>query len=97
VASGLTTSLLLETVLLRFGRDLLTWRAAVRTAAGMSLVSMLAMELVQNTVDYHLTGGAIVLDDPKFWMAAAVSLAAGFLAPLPWNYYRLKKFGKACH
>lgn len=64
---------------------------------GMSMVSMLAMESAQNAVDYHLTGGMVALDDPKFWMAAAVSIGAGFLAPLPYTYTRLRKYGKSCH
>lgn len=70
---------------------------AARTAMGMSLVSMLAMETAENLVDYHLTGGVVALDDPRFWMAAVVSVGAGFLAPLPYNYWRLRKFGQACH
>ncbi|OTA65217.1 hypothetical protein K449DRAFT_392329 [Hypoxylon sp. EC38] len=97
MASGLTTSMLLETVLLRFGRDGLTWPAAAKTAAGMSLISMLTMEAAQNVVDYHLTGGAVAFDSPAFWFAAATSMAVGFLAPLPYNYLRLRKYGKACH
>lgn len=97
VASGLSTSLLLETVLLKFGRDRLPWLAAAKTAFGMSMISMVTMELVENLVDYHLTGGIVQLNDPVFWMAAAVSMTAGFLAPLPYNYHRLMKFGKACH
>jgi hypothetical protein len=97
VAGGVATSLLLETTLLRFGRDALSWATAARTAAGMSLISMLAMETAENLVDYHLTGGVIQLDSPQFWAAAAVSVGAGFLAPLPYNYTRLRKFGKACH
>lgn len=97
VVAGITTSLTLETVLLNLGADKLPLRAAVQTAAGMSMVSMLAMEIAENLVDYHLTGGVVALDDPKFWMAAVVSMGAGFLTPLPWNYWRLRKFGKACH
>ncbi|KAL1959850.1 hypothetical protein VTO42DRAFT_995 [Malbranchea cinnamomea] len=97
MVSGLTSSMLLETILLRLGRDKLTWLAAAKTAAGMSLVSMLGMETVQNLVDYHLTGGCVALNDPSFWAAAAASAAAGFLAPLPYNYSRLKKYGKSCH
>lgn len=97
VASGLSTSLLLETVLLKLGRDRLSWLAAAKTAFGMSMISMITMELVENLVDYHLTGGVVQLNDPMFWMAAAVSMTAGFLAPLPYNYHRLMKFGKACH
>ncbi|KYK54005.1 hypothetical protein DCS_05955 [Drechmeria coniospora] len=97
MASGLTTSMLLETVLLRLGRDKLSWPTAARTAAGMSLISMLTMEMAENAVDYHLTGGQVALDEPAFWLAATVSLAAGFLAPLPYNYARLRKHGKGCH
>ncbi|KEY78325.1 beta N acetylhexosaminidase NagA [Aspergillus fumigatus] len=95
VASGITTSILLETVLLRRGVDKLPWGLAFRTATGMSLVSMLAMETVQNLVDYHLTGGVVLLDDPRFWAAALVSMGAGFLAPMPYNYWRLVKHGKS--
>jgi hypothetical protein len=97
VASGLTTSMFLETVLLHLGRDRLPWLAAARTAAGMSLISMLTMEAAENAVDFHLTGGVVAIDSPAFWSAAAVSMAAGFLAPLPYNYIRLRKYGKACH
>lgn len=97
VACGITTSIVLETVLLRRGADQLSWMMAARTAMGMSLVSMLAMELVENAVDYHLTGGVVALGDPKFWLAAALSVGAGYLAPLPYNYLRLRKYGKACH
>ncbi|KAJ5085130.1 hypothetical protein N7532_009901 [Penicillium argentinense] len=97
MASGIATSILLETVLLRRGADQLSWPMAARTAMGMSTVSMLAMELAENAVDYHLTGGVIALEDPQFWLAAGLSVGAGFLAPLPYNYLRLKKYGKACH
>ncbi|KAF7558833.1 hypothetical protein G7046_g5332 [Stylonectria norvegica] len=97
VASGLSTSMLLETVLLRLGRDGLSWPAAAKTAAGMSFISMLTMEMAQNAVDYHLTGGAVAFDSPAFWLAAVVSMSAGFLTPLPYNYLRLRKYGKACH
>ncbi|CAG1977987.1 unnamed protein product [Fusarium graminearum] len=97
MASGISTSILLETVMLRVGRDGLTWLTAVRTAIGMSLISMLTMEAAENAVDYYLTGGRVALDDPSFWIAALVSVAAGFLAPLPYNYARLRKYGKACH
>ncbi|CAG8089757.1 unnamed protein product [Penicillium olsonii] len=97
MASGITTSIILETVLLRRGADQLSWSRAARTAMGMSMVSMLAMELAENAVDYHLTGGMVAFDDPKFWLAAVVSMGAGYLAPLPYNYLRLRKYGKACH
>ncbi|KAJ9218165.1 hypothetical protein DTO166G4_31 [Paecilomyces variotii] len=95
--AGLATSLLLETLFLRFGSERLPLVLAGRTALGMSLFSMLAMETVESIVDYNLTGGVVALDDPKFWLAAAVSMGAGWLAPLPYNYIRLRKYGVGCH
>ncbi|KAF3006465.1 hypothetical protein E8E13_003384 [Curvularia kusanoi] len=97
MASGITTSLLLETTLLRLGQDRLPWTAAAKTAAGMSMISMVTMEAAENAVDLHLTGGMVQFDSPAFWGAAILSVAAGFLAPLPYNYIRLRRFGKACH
>jgi hypothetical protein len=97
VASGLSTSIALETALLRWGKDRLALNAAFKTAMGMSFISMVAMELAENIVDFHLTGGVIALQDARFWGAAVVSIAAGYLVPLPWNYYRLRRWGKACH
>jgi Domain of unknown function (DUF4396) len=97
VVSGVASSMTIETIMLRYGIDRLPWRAAATTAAGMSLVSMLSMEAVENMVDYHLMGGMVDFANPKFWAAAAISSCAGFLAPLPYNYARLRKYGRACH
>ncbi|KAF4984056.1 hypothetical protein FZEAL_669 [Fusarium zealandicum] len=95
--SGISTSIMLETVMLRVGRDGLSWLIAVKTAIGMSFISMLTMEAAENAVDYYLTGGTVSLNDPSFWIAAGLSMVSGFLTPLPYNYIRLRKFGKACH
>lgn len=97
VASGIAASVILETLLLRFGKDRLSWQNSTRTAAGMNMVSMLAMELTETVVDFHLTSGVVVIQDPQFWLAAATSAGAGYLVPLPYNYFLLKKYGKACH
>lgn len=101
MASGLTTSVALETTLLRLGKDKLPWIMAARTAVGMSIISMLTMEAAENVVDYYLTAGGtaagFTFGEPMFWAAAGVSMVAGFLAPLPYNYARLRKYGKACH
>ena len=64
---------------------------AFSTAIGMSLISMLAMEIAMNTVDVVLTGGVIV------WWVLPPMLLAGFITPLPYNYYRLKKYNLECH
>lgn len=90
MTNGLLTSIALETVILRRGGML--WRAALRTALGMSLISMLAMETAMNLTDYLIVGEARLT-----WTALPFSLAAGFITPLPYNYWRLKAYGKACH
>ena len=88
---------MLETVLLRRGPDGLSWKRAAQTAMGMSMVSMVVMELAENAVDSHLTGGVVALEDPRFWMAAISSTGAGFLAPLPYKSARLRKYAKVCY
>ncbi|KIW30203.1 uncharacterized protein PV07_05962 [Cladophialophora immunda] len=97
MSAGIMSSIVLETTLLRFGRDRLPWNVAARTATGMSMISMLAMEVAENTVDYTLTGGCVDLGSPYFWTAAGSAAVAGFLVPLPYNYFRLKKYSKSCH
>lgn len=88
--NGILTSILLETIILKRGG--LPWREALRVACGMSLISMVAMELAMNATDYALTGGAVVT-----WWVLPPALLAGFCAALPYNYWRLKKYGKSCH
>lgn len=97
MAAGLATSFGLEILMLRLGQERLGWREAATTAAGMSLISMLTMETVENLVDYWLTGGVVAFDAAAFWAAAGASMLAGFLAPLPYNYVQLRRYGKSCH
>ena len=66
--------------------------AAFKTAIGMSFISMIAMELSMNLVDIIITGGAILTIE-----VIPIMLFFGFITPLPYNYWRLKKFGIACH
>jgi copper chaperone CopZ len=96
IIAGLLTSVLLETVLLRI-REKFNWSLAFQTAIGMSLISMIAMELAMNTTDFMMTGGKAAFGNPMYWTALLVAMMVGFLAPLPYNYYKLKKFNKACH
>lgn len=97
MTAGITTSILLETALLHHGKDRLPWLGAVRTACGMSLVSMLAMELTENLVTLGLVDNSMSLADPSFWAVTGLSMLAGFVAPLPYNYWRLKALGRGCH
>jgi len=89
ILNGLITSIILETIILARQMDL---SLAFKTAIGMSLLSMIAMEAAMNLTDFMLTGGAIL----KWWVIPFM-LVAGFVAPLPYNYWRLKALGKACH
>ena len=89
ICNGLLTSIALETLLLL---RQMTLNAAFKTAIGMSLISMVGMELAMNLVDVAVTGGAILTLE-----VIPLMLLAGFLAPLPYNYWRLKALGKACH
>jgi hypothetical protein len=89
IINGLLTSIALETFIL--SRQMVL-RLAFKTAIGMSLISMIAMEVAMNVVDVALTGGAKL----TLWVIP-IMLLAGFLAPLPYNYWRLKALGKACH
>ena len=94
--AGLITSVSLETILLRW-REKFQWALAFQTAVSMSFISMIAMEVVMNTTDFMMTGGKAAFGNPLYWSALFVAMITGFLAPLPYNYYKLKKFNKACH
>ena len=90
IINGLITSIILETVILKLqGFNFIN---ALKTASGMSLISMLSMEITMNLTDYILTGGAILN-----WWIIPIMLVVGFLTPWPYNYWRLKKYGIACH
>jgi hypothetical protein len=86
----------METVLLKT-KEKFSWGLALQTALSMSFISMIAMELVMNATDFMITGGKAAFGNPLYWTALVVAMGAGFLAPLPYNYYKLKKFNKACH
>jgi len=90
IINGLITSIALETYILI--RQKFSFTNALKTACGMSFISMLAMEIAMNTTDYILTGGAMLT-----WWVVPIMLTVGFLTPWPYNYYRLKKFNQACH
>ena len=90
IINGLITSIILETIILI--KQGFSFYGALKTASGMSLISMLSMEIMMNTTDYILTGGAILT-----WWVIPIMLIVGFLTPWPYNYWRLKKFGINCH
>ncbi|MAV48352.1 MAG: hypothetical protein CMJ02_00110 [Pelagibacteraceae bacterium] len=90
IINGLITSIILETIILM--RQQFSLKEAFKVAIGMSFISMISMEVAMNATDYFLTGGAILT-----WWVVPIMLIVGFLTPWPYNYWRLKKFGEACH
>ena len=90
IINGLITSIILETVILM--RQGFEFNNALKTASGMSLISMISMEVMMNLTDFVLTGGAILT-----WWVIPIMLIVGFLTPWPYNYWRLKKYGINCH
>ena len=90
IINGLITSIILETIILM--RQKFKFSEALKTAFGMSFISMISMEIAMNLVDYLLVGEARLT-----WWVIPFMLTAGFLTPWPYNYWRLKKFNEACH
>ena len=90
IINGLITSIILETIILMIQK--INFVNAIKTALGMSLISMISMEVMMNFTDYVLTGGAILT-----WWVIPIMLIVGFLTPWPYNYWRLKKYGINCH
>ena len=58
IINGLITSIILETIILL--RQNFKFSNALKTALGMSFISMISMEVAMNFTDYLLTGGAIL-------------------------------------
>ena len=87
--NGVLTSIGLESIILS---KQMGWKSAFKVACGMSLISMFSMELAMNLVDVAVHGSAKLSFGILPWM-----LLAGFITPLPYNYWRLKALGRACH
>jgi len=91
LVNGLATSVMLETAILMRGQ--MDFRNALSTAFGMSFISMLMMEIAMEITDLLFTQGELGLMP----LAIPFMLLVGFLTPWPYNYWRLKKYGQACH
>ena len=90
IINGLLTRVILETFILIAQN--FNFVNALKTAFGMSFISMVSMEVSMNLTDYYLTGGAQL----TYWVVP-IMLIVGFLTPWPYNYWRLKEFNQACH
>ena len=88
IINGILTSIILETILLL---RTMSFKEALKMATGMSLISMIAMELAMNFTDIFLEG-ALVLS----FSSLIPVLVVGFIVPWPYNYWRLVKYNKNC-
>ena len=88
IINGIITSILLETIILL---KQMNFSNAFNTAIKMSLISMFVMELSMNIFDLIVADGIIT------FTIIPLMLIVGFLSPLPYNYYRLKKYNESCH
>ena len=89
IINGILTSIMLETIILLRQMEIIQ---ALKTAMGMSLISMLSMEITMNAIDVIITGEAYL----NFYIVPLM-LFAGFVTAWPYNYWRLKKYKLACH
>ena len=88
IINGIMTSIILETILLL---KTMYFKEALKTATGMSLISMISMELAMNFTDIFLEG-ALVLS-----LSSIIPvLIVGFIVPWPYNYWRLVKYNRSC-
>ena len=89
IINGILTSIILETILLL---RTMPFKEALKMATGMSLLSMIAMELAMNFTDIFLEG-ALVLS----FSSLIPVLIVGFIVPWPYNYWRLVKYLSLIH
>ena len=88
IINGIATSIIFETILLLKS---MSFSEALKIATGMSLISMISMELAMNFTDIFLEG-ALVLS-----LSSIIPvLIVGFIVPWPYNYWRLVKYNKGC-
>ena len=88
IFNGILTSILLETAILLKNMN---FKEAIRTATGMSIISMISMELAMNLTDIILEGSLVLTFSSIFPV-----LIVGFIVPWPYNYWRLVKYNKSC-
>ena len=81
IVNGLLTSIILETIILLKQMDFVS---SLKTALGMSFISMVGMEIAMNATDILLTGGAMLT-----WWVVPIMLIVGFLTPWPVSYTHL--------
>lgn len=91
VLMALITSVGLETFILI---KKMAFKEAIKVAFGMSFISMIMMETTANVINILFAGGNRLIIT---WWSLLPSMLAGFLSAWPYNYYKIKKYGKSCH
>jgi hypothetical protein len=86
IINGLITSIILETAVLSRQMPM---KLAFKIAIGMSLISMVSMEIAMNATDVLLTGEAILE-----WWVVPIMLFSGFITPYPVIIGGLKRWAK---
>ena len=84
IINGLITSIILETIILL--RQNLDFSKALKTALGMSFISMVSMEIAMNLTDVILTGGAILN-----WWVVPIMLISWFFNSMAIQLLEIKK------
>ena len=90
IINGLITSIILETIILI--RQNFSFYNSIKTALGMSFISMISMEIAMNTLDLIVYGKPFLN-----FKIIPLMLIVGFITPWPYNYWRLKKYNAQCH
>tara|TARA_B100001996_G_scaffold374045_1_gene352203 strand:- start:523 stop:948 length:426 start_codon:yes stop_codon:yes gene_type:complete len=88
IINGILTSIILEAILLL---RTMGYKDALKVATGMSMISMISMELAMNITDIFLEGALIIS-----LSSLLPVLFVGFIVPWPYNYWRLVKYNKNC-
>ena len=103
--SGLIISILFVGLIIKYQLKA-TWAIAYKAALGMSIFSMLLMMVTEYLVRFLLQPNENIMQtmhsldyfkDIKSSLISIVVLISAFLVVMPYNYYKLKKTGKACH
>ena len=88
IVNGILTSIILETLILLRSMN---FKDAIKMATGMSMISMISMELAMNLTDIMLEGSLVLS-----LSSVLPVLIVGFIVPWPYNYWRLTKYNKSC-
>merc|ERR1712230_270697 len=66
------------------------------TTMALSMGAGIGTSLILETALLHFGRDKLPVS-ASIWTAAVLSAIGGFLAPLPYNYFKLRRFGKSCH